>query len=186
MGDMNFLFWIGPIIAVVVVIFVVLRVVLPIFRLKSQTQALLASGIPAEATILQAQQTGSKLTIGGQEQWGVALTLEVRPQGRPPYAAQTQTFVSLLQLPRVQPGATVPVKISPQNPTQVALDLDAGFTSAAFSPAGSLYAQPQQQAEQMLLELDARHRDLVARGNRRRPRFYRRSRPASPSTAIIL
>jgi len=164
MDNINYIYWIGPIIAVIAIAVVLLRVVLPIFRLKSQTNTLLATGIPAEATVLNAAQTGSKLTIGGQEQYGVALTLEVRAPGRAPYATQTQAFISILQLSQSQPGAVIPVKIDPQDQTKIAVDLNAGLSAAAFAPIGAPYGAAQQQAMQMVQQLDARNRDLSVRG----------------------
>src|SRR5947209_20473291 len=77
----SYTFLFGPAVMLCVV-FVVFF--LPLMRLRSQRRRLLAGGIPAEATVLDVAQTGTTMTIGTRQQFGVLLTLEVRAQGRAP------------------------------------------------------------------------------------------------------
>jgi hypothetical protein len=84
-----------------------------------QTQTLLATGEAAQAKILRMWDTGT--TLNGNPQIG--LLLEIHALNRTPYQVETTCFVSRLRIPQVQPGATVNVKIDPQNPANVALQL---------------------------------------------------------------
>jgi hypothetical protein len=97
-----------------------------------QNEALLASGEPAQAQILSIEQIGMKLN----DQPGVRFALQVTRQGHPPYQANAQAFVSLLNIPRLQLGATVPVKVDPGNPLQVAIDM----TQLGAMPMGGMQA----------------------------------------------
>jgi hypothetical protein len=53
----------------------------------------------------------------------VALTLYVQSPMHGAYQVQTTSIISRLAIPRVQPGQSVPVKIDPQNPQNVVLDI---------------------------------------------------------------
>ena len=74
-------------------------------------RATLARGVPAEAVILKISDTGT--TINNNPV--VRLLLEVHPPGQPPFQAETEKLLSRLQIPQVQPGATVQVKYDPTN-----------------------------------------------------------------------
>jgi hypothetical protein len=103
-------------IVVVVVVFVVFR---RVFGGISQNNAMLVSGEPAQATVLQLWDTGVSLNDNPQ----VGLLLEVCSQNRPAYQVQTKSFISRLKVSQVQTGAVVAVKIDPTDPAKVALDL---------------------------------------------------------------
>lgn len=68
-----------------------------IFGGWQQTQQLLATGEPAQARVLQLQDTGTTVNDNPQ----IEVLLEVRPANRPPYQVQTQCFVSRLRIPQV-------------------------------------------------------------------------------------
>ena len=84
---------------------------------KSQ---LAQTGIPANATVVNLQQTGRMINYQPE----VAITLQVtHPQTGQQYQVQTSSVVQQIHMPRVQPGGQVPVRISPTNPNEVALAL---------------------------------------------------------------
>lgn len=103
----------------IVTIIPMLLVFRKVFGNIKQTNALLASGEPAQATILKMWDTGATLNDNPQ----VGLLLEVFAVNRLPYQIETKCFVSRLKIPQVQPGAVVAVKIDRQDATKVALDL---------------------------------------------------------------
>ena len=107
------------VLAIAIPLFFAFRVMRKVFGGMAQTQALIANGMPAQATILRMWDTGTTVNDNPL----VGLLLEVRPQDRPAYQAQTQSLVSRLKIPLVQTGATVPVRFDPADPTKVALDL---------------------------------------------------------------
>lgn len=111
---------------IVFVVFILLVTVIPsllmvrrVFGSLKQTQTLPATGGQAQAQILQLRDTGMTLNDNPQ----IEVLLEVRPMNRPAYQTQTRCYISRLRIPQVQPGATVNVKIDPQNPVNVALQL---------------------------------------------------------------
>jgi hypothetical protein len=109
----------APIAITVVVLIFVFLVFRKVFGGIAQNNALLTSGEPAQATVLQLWDTGVSLNDNPQ----VGLLLEVRPHNRPAYQVQTKSFISRLNVSQVQTGAVVAVKVDPTNPAKVALDL---------------------------------------------------------------
>jgi len=85
----------------------------------SDAKALQKAGEPAEATIIKIWDTG--ITINNDPV--VGFLLEVRPSGRPAYQAETKLRISRLDISEVQPGTVVAVRIDPQDPKHVALDI---------------------------------------------------------------
>jgi hypothetical protein len=79
---------------------------------------ILQNGIPAQATILNVQQTG--VLVNHQPQ--VAFALEVRPPGDAPYQVRAKAIIPMVNIPQFQPGAQVSVKIHPADPTKVVMD----------------------------------------------------------------
>ena len=77
------------------------------------------SGISAQATIQNVWQTGTYVNNSPQ----VGMQLEVRPPTGVPYVAQVNAIIPLINIPQFQPGAVVPVKIHPTDPSKVALDV---------------------------------------------------------------
>ena len=108
------------------VVFVILVTIVPmllifrrVFGSLKQNQTLLATGEPAQAKILKMWDTGATLNDNPQ----VGLLLEVHRLDHTPYQVETKCFVSRLKIPQIQPGATVAVKVNPQDAAQVAVQL---------------------------------------------------------------
>jgi hypothetical protein len=108
------LIWGGiSILVTVVMIFVIMRVV----RKAINPHGNMANALPGQATILNLWETG--MYVNQNPQVGFHLNVQ-HPDGST-YEAQTKTVVSIVQLPRLQPGATVSVKIDAQDRAKVAL-----------------------------------------------------------------
>jgi hypothetical protein len=84
-----------------------------------QNRGVLQDGIPAQARIVNVRQTG--VMLNNQPQ--IAFDLEVQPPGGTPYPVQAKAIIPLINIPQFQPGAEIPVKIHPTDPTQIALDI---------------------------------------------------------------
>lgn len=82
-----------------------------------QRSQLAATGTPAHAQLLQVQQTGAMVNFNPE----VVVLLQVQHPTLGSYRAQTKVVVPQLAIPRMQPGASVPVRISPTNPADVAV-----------------------------------------------------------------
>ena len=87
-------------------------------RGASSTEQVLAAGVAGTATITGVTQTGMYLN----EQPRIKMDLLVQLPGQAPYAAEHTEFVPLILLSRVQPGATLPVKVNPAQPQKVVVD----------------------------------------------------------------
>ncbi len=90
-----------------------------VFRALRPDPAIMKSGTPAQATIQQVWQTGTYVNNNPQ----IGMQLEVRPPTGVPYTAQLKAVIPLVNIPQFQPGAVVPVKIHPTDPSKVALDV---------------------------------------------------------------
>jgi hypothetical protein len=89
------------------------------FTGEATAREIRAGGVPAEATVVQIWDTG--VTVNNDPV--VGFVLDVRPaDGRAPFQAKARALVSRLDVPRVQPGATVRVMFDPKDTTRVALD----------------------------------------------------------------
>jgi hypothetical protein len=117
---------------------------------------LLEKGESAEATILQVTDTG--VTVNEIYPM-VKVLLEVRPQGRPPYQAETTMIINRMDIPQVQPGMVVPVKIDPRRPQQVAVVMP-GETGAL---PGAVPTDARA-AEEMLTHIDQANQALLQSG----------------------
>jgi len=76
-------------------------------------------GVSAEAVVLAIADTG--VTVNDNPV--VDFRLQVRPASGPPYEVRTRGLVGRLDVPRVQPGAVLPVAIDPADPQKVALHI---------------------------------------------------------------
>jgi hypothetical protein len=114
-------------IAIMVVVFGMLA------KNKKKRDAVLSQGETANALVLKIWQTG--LTVNDNPQVGILL--QVEPQGRQPYQAQIDPIVPIIQLPRIQPGLRVPVKIDRMQPLSVVLDLDRPIDPSQLPAAGA-------------------------------------------------
>jgi hypothetical protein len=93
----------------------------------------IANGVPATAQILSVQDSG--ITVNGVNMV-VNLRLRVTIEGAPPYEVDARTVLSgRTSWGALQPGMTVPVKVDPNDPGKVALDLGRGLSASEASPA---------------------------------------------------
>lgn len=79
-----------------------------------------AKGQLANAVILDLWDTG--ITLNDDPVVGLRVAID-RGDGAPYETTIAKSVVSRLDVPRVQPGQTVPVYVDPQNPSRVALGL---------------------------------------------------------------
>jgi hypothetical protein len=107
-----------------VMTFVIIALVLRYVRRISGRD--LSSGVAAQATIVRMWDTGT--TVHAHPVAG--LELDVQPAAGAAYRVTTTSLIPRLAIGQLQPGATVPVRIDPQNQQRVALDL-AGLGAAA-------------------------------------------------------
>ncbi|MCL4870790.1 MAG: hypothetical protein KJ063_17665 [Anaerolineae bacterium] len=99
--------------------FIIFFVYRTVYGKINQSNKLLATGVPAQARVLQLADTGVRLNDNPQ----VKLLLEVQPMGQPPYQVEVNSFVSMLKLAQIQPGQIVNVRYDPADPSKVALAL---------------------------------------------------------------
>jgi hypothetical protein len=91
-------------------------------KLRAQEQIynqIRMTGEEAPATILSQTDTGIRI---GDNASMLQLYLEVFPNGRPAFRARTQQSVSDKSGPKFESGATIYVKLDPNDPGQVAVD----------------------------------------------------------------
>lgn len=82
-------------------------------------QAQLAqTGLPAQATIESAQQTGTMVNYNPEVRFSLKLT---HPNTGVEYTVEMTSVVPQIAIPQVQPGAQVPVRVDPDDPQRVAL-----------------------------------------------------------------
>jgi hypothetical protein len=79
---------------------------------QQQTVALLANGVAGQARIDQVTDTGATVNDNPQ----VHLNLTVTVPGHDPYPATLTQVISRLAIGEFQPGATVDVRVSPDDP----------------------------------------------------------------------
>jgi len=116
-------------------IFRVMRVFGGMSSAEAERQRLLREGIQASARVLAVQMGGMTMQVGVHRHLQLQLHLEVQPPGRPPYQAMLTTMVSELQIPQLQPGAPLTVRIDPRDASKLALE-------GAGSPAAAPYGAP--------------------------------------------
>jgi len=76
-------------------------------------------GLPAKARVLKIWETGVRVN----DDPVVGFLLEIHADGMAPYEAQTKALISILWIPQIQPGAVLPVKYDPEDPSRIALDI---------------------------------------------------------------
>jgi hypothetical protein len=77
-----------------------------------------ATGLDATATVAGLRQTGALVNY----QPMVEIDLTVMAPGSPPYPATVSQVVQQVHLARLQPGATLRVKVDPANPATIWID----------------------------------------------------------------
>ncbi len=89
------------------------------FSGRQEACEIFAIGEPATARIIRLIDTGT--TINNDPV--VDFVLEVHPGDGAAYEVRSKGLISRLDVPQVQPGRIVPVKIDPKNRARVALDM---------------------------------------------------------------
>src|SRR4030081_1577600 len=79
---------------------------------QQKTAALMANGIVGQARIDQISDTGTTINENPQVHFNLTVTIP----GRDPYAATLTQVVSRIAIGSFQPGASVPVRVSPDDP----------------------------------------------------------------------
>jgi hypothetical protein len=88
---------------------------IPIYIMRNnqkKMQNLAATGIQGEATVLQLEDTGMRINDDPR----VAVTLEVRLPGYPPYQVRKTVTLPLIRMSQVQVGAVIGVVADPSQP----------------------------------------------------------------------
>jgi hypothetical protein len=79
---------------------------------QQKSATLMATGVVGQATINQVRDTGTTINENPQVQFDLTVTIP----GRDPYAASLTQVISRIAIGSFQPGATVPVRVSPEDP----------------------------------------------------------------------
>ena len=82
-----------------------------------------ATGVDAEATIVGVRDAGAQVNY----QPMCEIDLTVMPDGLPPYPVTVKQVVPMAQLAALQPGKNVKVKVDPNNPATVFIDMTTVF-----------------------------------------------------------
>jgi hypothetical protein len=98
---------------------------------------LLSSGLLGRGVVTQVQLTGTVVTIGVEQYRVCELTVQVFLDGQQPYIAAARQRLPIHVLAQIQ-GAVVAVRVSPQDPQQIAIDLasEAPVVTLGEPPAG--------------------------------------------------
>ena len=110
---------VGIALSLLVTVGVTVLIIRMVRKTVGPDRSILQNGISAQAKILGVQQTGTMVNYQPQ----IAFTLEVHPPGGAPYQAQTKAVIPMVNIPQLQPGTEVPVKIHPTDPTKVVMNI---------------------------------------------------------------
>ena len=110
---------VGVALSLLVTVGVTILVIRMVRKTVGPDRGILQNGISAQAKILGVQQTGVMVNYQPQ----ISFTLEVHPPGGSPYRAQTKAVIPMVNIPQLQPGTEVPVKIHPTDPAKVVMNI---------------------------------------------------------------
>jgi len=102
-------------------IVIIVMVMKAMQKSRAERERVLSTGAKAQGTVIRLSETGTYIN----NQPLVNIHLHVQSEGRPPFEATVQQVLSQLEIPRVQPGMKVVCAIDPQNPSKVAINLNA-------------------------------------------------------------
>ena len=105
---------------------------------------ILASGRPAKAKVIKLGESGRGI-VTINEQPFVSLKLEVYDGSKPPYQVELKTIVARLDIPRLQPGAELAIKIDPNNPEKIAIDPEGEYFQNNVPLIGKKYSKEEQE-----------------------------------------
>lgn len=86
----------------------------------------LGDGISGKGKILSMNQTG--ITVSNREV-GVKIKLEIHIPNTTPYVVEDSFLVSYIDLHKLEEGKNIPIKVSRENPQEVALAINKQFVS---------------------------------------------------------
>ena len=92
-----------------------IAIAIPIYIMRNnqkKLQNLAATGTAGEATVLQLEDTGMRINDDPR----VAVTLQVRIPGYPPYQVRKTVTLPLIRMSQVQVGAVIAVLADPTQP----------------------------------------------------------------------
>jgi hypothetical protein len=92
------------------------------------------AGLAGEATVVSLREGGPYVN----QRPTITMELDVELPGRQPYKAQARQSVGRLVIGRLQPGATIPVRVDPEDLASVSVDEPAmlGQPDASVERAG--------------------------------------------------
>lgn len=132
-----------------------------IFRQRSVSKELAASGVIAPATLVSMQQGGVKITYGGvDERWQADLLLQVQPADGPVFQAQAAHVIPVLEISQYQPGTTLVVAYDPADRSKVAVLRNLGVLANVVQATGM---EPQA-AHRLLIDSELLYADLERKG----------------------
>lgn len=92
-------------------------------RMGGNRSRLMQTGVPGTAVVKSVEETSMRVNDNPV----LKLDLQVAPMGMTPFETSMRTPVSVVTLSQVslKPGATLPVKVDPQKPTNFVIDWNA-------------------------------------------------------------
>lgn len=108
--------WIALVVLLVGVV-IATRFYVPEAQRRGELASVAEAGVPAKAQIVTASDTGRRYATHPVVRFG----LEVRPAAGAPFEATVEQEVSVVDLPRLQPGAIIDVRFDPINRSKVAI-----------------------------------------------------------------
>lgn len=124
------------------VLFSVFKLMSGLGKANAERDRLLREGVQCPARLLNVQMGGMVMTVGVHRHLQLQLQLEVQLPGRPPHRTMLTTMVSELQVPQLQPGAQLTVRVDRMDPNKVALE-GVGAPAGSFgAPAMGGYGAP--------------------------------------------
>ena len=137
----------GSVLVAIVVVGGTLFGVLRLFKGMSKDSAerarLLREGIQAAGRVMGVQMGGMSMSVGAARHLQLHIQLEVQPPGRPPYAAMLTTMISELQIPQIQPGALLTLRVDRMDPNKIALEAAGAPMPQAYDYRGQPMGMPQ-------------------------------------------
>jgi hypothetical protein len=111
---MHWQLWVALAGSAVLIFFVMAR------RAAHRQPTITGSGLNGVGRILSLEQTGEH----SETAQGCKIGLRVEIPGHPPYDVTVRRLVQLIHIPRVQPGATIPIQVDPADPQKIRIDFD--------------------------------------------------------------
>jgi len=93
----------------------------PFRRATRETRRVLATGRPAKAVVKRIGESSLGATVTVNDQPYLNLTLEIHDGYSDPYVVSFDTVVPRTEVPRVQPGDEIAVKVDSNDPEKVAV-----------------------------------------------------------------